>query len=166
MKKTIKIAHPEQKELVCDIIQGLDFDPLHEITIKPAKKERSISQNALYWKWLTILANEYGDSKEDRHFYYKGKFLVHIFMRDDESYLEMITAIKLVKKQGMTAEYESLKKQVIKMTSTTDCSVKQMTEYLTEIETHATSIGVGFVKDDEYKHALGVRNASKAEQRK
>ena len=155
MKKTIKIAHPEQKELVCDIIQGLDFDPLHEITIKPAKKERSISQNALYWKWLTILANEYGDSKEDRHFYYKGKFLVHIFMRDDESYLEMITAIKLVKKQGMTAEYESLKKQVIKMTSTTDCSVKQFSEFLNEIEKHAVSIGVGFVNDDLYYEAMG-----------
>ena len=157
MKKTIILSGDEQLKLVGDILASLPYSPVHEVTIKPFKKDRSLAQNSLYWKWLTILGNEYGDSKDDRHTYYKGKFLVSIFERDDEDYAAMIASIRLVKKDGMLREYQCIKDEVIRLTSTTDASVKQMSEYLGNIETHAASIGVGFVQDDDYKYALGKK---------
>ena len=157
MKKTITIAHPEQVKLACEIIQGLPLSPVHEVVIREHKKDRSLAQNALMWSWLTKLASEYGDSKDDRHTYYKGKFLVSIFERDDEDYAAMIASIRLIKKDGMLREYQCIKDEVIRLTSTTDASVKQMSEYLGNISHHAASIGVGFVQDELYHEAMGKR---------
>ena len=154
MRKKIILSGPEQVTLAIEIIQGLPDDPIHQVQISEYKKDRSLAQNSLYWKWLTILAAEYGDSKDERHTYYKGKYLVSIYERDDEDYAAMIAAIRLVKKQGMGSEYQSIKNKVITLTSTTDASVKQMSEYLDNIELHAASIGVGFVQDDLYAEAL------------
>ena len=157
MNKALIIRSEEQANLVCEVIKTLPFEPVHEVIIKPHKKNRTLAQNAIYWKWLTILASEYGDLKEDRAEYYKEKFLVNIYIRDDESYNEMVQAIRLIKKEGMLAEYESIKKAVLDLTSTTNASVKQFSEYLDSIEKHAHSLGIGFVQDELYREAHGKR---------
>ena len=63
MKKTIILTGQEQVDLAIDILSNLILVPVHQLEIKPFKKDRSLAQNSIYWKWLTILGNEYGDSK-------------------------------------------------------------------------------------------------------
>ena len=46
-----------------------------EITISRAKSKRSTLQNALYWVYVTILADELGYTKQEMHDVIKYKFL-------------------------------------------------------------------------------------------
>lgn len=108
------------------------------VEIGKPKRNRSAEQNSLYWKWLTEIGTETGATKEALHETYKEKFLISIFVRDDAGYAEMAKSIAALKKErGLSGQYQAIRKKVIQMTSTTDCSVKQMTEYLNSIKLHA-----------------------------
>lgn len=48
---------------------------LWEMTIKPKKKRRTLPQNALYWKWISIIADDVGEDKDRIHEAYKAMFL-------------------------------------------------------------------------------------------
>lgn len=113
-----------------------------EVTVKERKKDRSTDQNALYWKWLTIIGMELGESKEEIHERMKSDYLVHIYERDDPEYSAMIHAIREVWRSGMKVEAAGLRKQIVKLTSTTTATVKQMTEYMTEVERFAASMAI------------------------
>ena len=138
MKKTITLKSQELKDRAVAIIEALSFEPLHEVVIREHKKDRSLEQNALYWKWLTIIGEELGYSKEEAHMVYKERYLVNIFSRDDIEYAAMIGNIKLVG----GAKGVSIMNKIIDMTSTVDASVKQMTEYLNSIALHAQELGI------------------------
>lgn len=45
------------------------------ITISKAKSQRTVSQNALWWVYVTMIANELGYSKEEMHEVIKFKFM-------------------------------------------------------------------------------------------
>ncbi len=107
-----------------------------EVRIGPPKIDRSAEQNSLMWLWLTEIGNATGHSKDEMHRFYKEKFLISIFVRDDPDYAEMAAAIKAVKAVG-ARQHKALRDQVIELTSTTKCSVGQMKEYLNEIKRHA-----------------------------
>lgn len=104
-----------------------------EVTIQPEKRKRSLAQNRLYWSWVTQWANHTGDSEARAHHIFKYKFLVTIFYRDDEQYAAMCDSVKVLK--GIDrGHYDKIAAHVIRQTSTTDASVKQMTEYLDRVE--------------------------------
>lgn len=42
-------------------------DGVYQIEIKEYKSKRSLEQNALYWKWITIIGNELGYHKKEMH---------------------------------------------------------------------------------------------------
>lgn len=109
-----------------------------DVFFRPFKVDRSTEQNALYWLWMTEIANHTGSTKEEMAEYYKEKFLLGIFYRDDPEYAEMADSIKAIKEHS-EADYQSIRKQVIALTSTTKCSVKQMREYLNNIKVHAVT---------------------------
>ena len=46
-----------------------------EITVNKRKRGRSLSQNALYWVWATIIGNDLGYPKDEMHFVFKRLFL-------------------------------------------------------------------------------------------
>lgn len=143
MKKTIIIKGPQQKALVATILGNLPEKPLHEVVIREHKKNRSLNQNSLMWKWLTIISAELGMTKEALHLEYKYRFLAPIFIRDDEQYAAMATAVKAVRAKGLDSEALVLRDQIINLTSTTQCNTAQMSEYMTDIERAATDLGVG-----------------------
>lgn len=134
------------------------FEPLHEVIVRPYKADRSALQNALLWKWYTVIGNEQGSSKEEVHTYYKGKFLVHIYERDDTEYAAMILAVRKVYQSGMKAEAKRLENAIIELTSTTRANVDQMREYLTEIDRDAQAKGIPLPrKDDMYYESMGIK---------
>jgi hypothetical protein len=142
VKQSIVIISEEHRNRVLAIIKALPLDPKHEVAIREKVKDRSADQNALYWKWLTVIGNDLGESKEDVHERYKDKFLVHIYERDNPDYAEMVQALRAIWSQGMKAEAVSLRKKIVALTSTTTATVKQMTEYMTEIERDAAKLAI------------------------
>ena len=109
-----------------------------DVIVREHMETRRAQQNSLLWMWLTEIGNATGETKERLHEVYKEKFLCYIFVRDDPEYAEMAMAIKAVKATS-EAHYKALKREVVKLTSTTKCSVKQMSEYLSAIKEHAVT---------------------------
>lgn len=142
MKQKIIIHIEEHRARAIEIIKSLPLEPVHEVDIREHKKDRSLEQNSLLWKWYTIIANELGESKEEVHERYKDRFLVNIFERDDPDYAEMVKTLRDVYRQGMQKEALHLRKQIVALTSTTHASVAQMSEYLQNIENHAMSLAI------------------------
>lgn len=142
MTQKIVINSEEVRNRALTIIKGLPLSPVVEVIIREYKKDRSLEQNALYWKWLTIIGADLGESKEDLHERYKGKFLVHIFERDDPDYAEMVHTLRNLYEQGFKTESVYLHKKIVSLTSTTAATVKQMSEYMDNIEHNAADMGI------------------------
>jgi hypothetical protein len=51
-------------------------DGKYVFSIKKDRKVRSLQQNALYWKWVSIIADYFGYDAEEMHIYFRAKFLV------------------------------------------------------------------------------------------
>jgi hypothetical protein len=149
LNQKIILLSDEHRNLALAIIKALPRVPMCEIIIQEYGKDRSKDQNALYWKWLTIIGNELGETKEDVHERYKDKFLVHIYERDNPEYAEMIQALRSVWQQGMKKEAVGLRKKIVALTSTTTASVKQMVEYMENVERDAAGLAIMLPHPDE-----------------
>ena len=149
MSQKIIIVSEEHRNRVLTIIKALPLEPLTEIIIQEHKRNRSVEANALYWKWLTIIGNELGESKEEIHERYKDKFLVQIYERDNPEYAEMIQSLRSIWQQGMKSEALNLRKRIVALTSTTTATVKQMSEYMTSIEHDAASLAIMLPHPDD-----------------
>ena len=121
-----------------------------EVTIQPEKRKRSLAQNRIYWAWITQWSNKQGWDEEYSHHFFKYKFLVRIFYKDDAKYAEMCDAVKVLK--GIDrGHYDKIAAHVIRQTSTTDASVKQMTEYLDRVERYCYANDFTLTIPDELK---------------
>ena len=118
-------------------LEMMPLEPVMEVTIQAHKRNRSLEQNAYYWSILTIIGNDLGMTKDEMHEVYKEKFLVPIFCRDDRGYADMCGAVHALN-EGKNRAW----KMVLEMTSTTQCNTKQMSEYLDDVQHHATSLGI------------------------
>lgn len=97
-----------------DLIGSLDLAKPWSVTIARAKSKRSIEQNNLMWSWLTIIANETGNTAKAIHEWCKAEFLPPVY----------------VEVNGKVHEARR---------STTDLNTAEMAEYLRRIETWAAS---------------------------
>lgn len=112
--------------------------------------KRRDSQNALNWKWCTAIGEQMHDSKDDVHAYNKLNFGVPILCRDDDEFNAAWTAL------SATLSYEEQIQAVRYIDVTSIMSVKQMTEYLNELELYYERNGILLPKkDDDYYEALG-----------
>lgn len=137
------------------LVKKIPLDTIHEVVIRPGKRQRRPAQNRIYWKWCTEIGDHLGLGKEDCSEMLKEKYLLNIFVRDDEDYALMAGSILVLKKHDFNA-WCFLRKQVIRLTSTTACSVKQMSEYLTSIKRFAAKeeIEITIPEDKEIRWML------------
>lgn len=157
MKHSLVINSEQVAKRACDLIRALPLDHPHEVVIRPVEKNRSAAQNALYWMWVTILSGETGETKDEVHTRLKKKHLVRIYERDNEGYGKMVAAIRTIHRSGMKTEAGTMAAEIIRLTSTTDATVQQFTEYLNDIDMEA--ISQGFVlphPEDKYIEAMGL----------
>lgn len=70
-----KLRSGKGKQKAIRAIQDLDDNESWDISIKKKRWTRSISQNSLYWLWLTCIEQETGNDRDDLHDYFKAKFL-------------------------------------------------------------------------------------------
>jgi hypothetical protein len=64
------------REMVIAQIKRLDLTKSYSIEINLKRKIRSISQNNLYWLWLTCIEFETGNDRYYMHEYYKEIFII------------------------------------------------------------------------------------------
>ena len=142
----------------CRFVDNLPLEPLHEVIIRPHKKDRTVAQNSLMWLWFTHLAGERGETKDDIHLEYKKKYLVNIYERDDPDYAAMIEAVRNVYRKGMKEDAELLHDRIAHLTSTTTATVEQFTEYLDDIDRDAIKKQISLPRpEDRYDLAMGIK---------
>ncbi len=142
------------KDRACHIINQAGYEKPLEVVIREHKADRSAAQNALYFKWITIIGSDLGETKDELHERYKGLFLVRIFERDDPEYAEMIAALRRLYKEDKE-QGSFLFKQIVKLTSTTKANVSQFSEYLSDIEADARRLNIFLPHPDDYSLAMG-----------
>ena len=70
-----KLLTELDREMVISHIKRLDIKKVYTVEITERRIKRTISQNGLYWLWLTCISHETGNDKDDLHEYFKKKYL-------------------------------------------------------------------------------------------
>jgi hypothetical protein len=163
MKHTVIISSEELRNRAFEIIANLPLDPVHAVIIHEHKKERTAAQRGLYWLWITQIAGELGELKDDVHRRMKKKHLIPIYMANPLSGMtETVMAVREVYKQGMKTIANSLANKIIDLVSTNDANVKEFTEYLEQIEKEAIGLGIFLAHPEDIWHeAMGKDRTQK-----
>ena len=74
MSEIIIIKSEADRQRAIDFIRDLPIDKPHKMEVKLHRKKRTLNQNSLYWKWMTILGDETGHSAEEMHIICLQKF--------------------------------------------------------------------------------------------
>lgn len=157
MKKIFVIRSREVIARLSAFLEAQPPEPLLEIVVKLHHKDRTLAQNSLMWIWITIIADEWGWTKNEVHDHFKKGHLVKIYERDDEGYAAMIQAVRIVHNKGMKQEAKAMAKTIINMTSTTSATIKQFAEYLSDIEKDMISKGISLPQPEDYGPAMGIK---------
>jgi hypothetical protein len=123
------LTSPERKEAALRYINMLNGAKPFSIEIKEYRKNRSKSQNRLYWSWIHILAVHTGYDDEELHEEFK---------------------VRLLGVEEKTVYGQKL----IQPISTATLNTKQFTDYLTRIELVAIEMGVQLPHPDDYHYAI------------
>ena len=117
------IREERHRQHLIERINALNIDTVWEVSIKPYKKNRSLDQNALMWKWYTIIGNDLGYTSDEVH---------------EELMRKLLTPHCVNTPSGVVEVY-----------STKKLKVKEMTEYLEGIERTATEMGIALPRPDD-----------------
>lgn len=127
--------------LVAWLKGNLDQVPI-EVVVHAGACSRSVQQNRLMWKWNSEIGNHMGLTKDETHELLKRKFAKPIFTRDNLDYANMVEAVRVVYKRGLLLEAEHLAKEIVRLTSTSDFTTDEFSEYLKDIEHFAATEGI------------------------
>ena len=155
MKLSLVIVNESVRARAIEAVRALPFNEPHTVKIEPVEKNRSIAQHRLKWLWVSDVADFGGETKEETNHRLKKRFLVPIFERDDSEYAAMIETVREVHRQGMKEQAVKLFDRIVDMTRTSDASVKQMAEFLTDIEQDCGAVQIPLRRpEDLYMEAM------------
>ena len=156
MKCEIILREPRNVDFAIAQIRAVDLNELHVVKIKPVTETRSDLQNKLYWVWVGVIGDAVGMTNDEFHFQSKARYLLPILLRDEhDETVDMYSAIKTVFDAGMVEQAKTAKRHMLRhMLSTTWLTVKQMAEYLREIEGYARDGGIMLPCPDDYKYIM------------
>jgi hypothetical protein len=135
-------------------IEGLPKEVIIKNFVKITKEqELNAVQNRLRWLWVTDIAKEMGLSKDECNQFLKERFLLPIFVRDNEEWYLTIKAIKILSYEGNEDASLHLHRFVTdeKRLSLLDATVSQGTEFLDEVKSFAhEQLRITLTTDLEY----------------
>ena len=73
-----KLTSELDRTMVMSYIQRLDIKKLFTVEVLQKNPNRSISQNSLYWLWLTCLEHETGQDRNEIHDLFKEMFILPV----------------------------------------------------------------------------------------
>lgn len=80
MKNNFTIHDDHSRNRMIDFVRNLSLNKKWDIEVKPHTKKRTLSQNALMWKWLDevvkLVSDHTGHDNDEIHEIFKQKFLV------------------------------------------------------------------------------------------
>jgi hypothetical protein len=118
-------------EVIRNYLKQIPYDGTYKMEIKKVQSKRSLAQNDLYWMWLTIMGDEFGNTKDEMHDIMRFKLLNPVVT-------------------------EAMGEVVSQLPSTTKMKVKEFTQYLQAIERFASEMGVILPHpEDKYYEAMG-----------
>lgn len=122
--KTIRVLSEQEAQRVASMITGLPLP--FTITIGDGDK-RSLSQNALLWRWNAEIAKWRGDTTE-AEVHRENKFLIgcSILMRDDENFVRFVDRLS-----GLT--YEEKLEAMDYLSVTSIMTPSQMSEFMDNV---------------------------------
>jgi hypothetical protein len=104
------------------------------------QKARSLEQNALYWKWIEIIANESGYTKNELHSYFKYSFIaIPLFRLAGRDLIPYDIGTFLMKLNEV-----ELLQTFMSSVSTTSLKTNEFTIYLNEVAKFALEFGINF----------------------
>lgn len=137
--KKIVITKDSNKQVVLNAIDN-ELRKHDQVSVAIGKHERNLSaeQRNLYWMWVNLLAADFGYTKDEMHEELKRQFLYRIFSADEDHHPGFAKLLEIVVRDGDKAAAIAL----LRMASITQATVKNMSDYLTEVLNHANDNGV------------------------
>lgn len=71
-----KLLTELDRDMVISQIKRLDLAKVYTVEITERRIRRTISQNGLYWLWLTCISHETGNDKDVLHEFFKHKYII------------------------------------------------------------------------------------------
>lgn len=96
-RQPITIHDEMSRQRAVNLVAALALTKAWQVTIEPKKARRSLSQNALYWSWVDIIARETGNDNDDVHEGLKQKFLAARVIQINGEAMRLYTTAKLEK---------------------------------------------------------------------
>jgi hypothetical protein len=114
------------------------------ISIKNLDESLREAQRGLYWVFVGVVGADLGNTKEEQHRIYKEMFLLNIYLHDPENHSEFVDLVENLKiiRENSPEQYPMVRKWVVDKISHMDATKDNMTEYLKEIENHATGLQI------------------------
>lgn len=141
-----------------DTLRRVDLTKPHIVTIKEDKRTRSMKQHGLYFLWVTAIADYVGQSKDELHIQFKGRFLLPVLLRDGNEYaLENNEAITVIWQAGLKEQAIKAKRLLIDNISTKWLKVDKFTEYLSEVAEYARVGGIALPYPEDYHEIMGIK---------
>ena len=126
---------PERVKETAAYLMGLPLYPALQVEIKPYRKNRSTSQNRLYWMWLNCLSDHTGHTPDELHQEMKVRFL----------------GVEHIEVKGV---------HLILPKSTTKLTTQEFTDFLKKVESAGVELGCALPIPDDYNDAMGIRPAA------
>ncbi len=126
------IKDETRRDSVINAVRMLNISNPVSVEIKEYKKNRSTSQNRMYWKWVNVLADYQGYASEEMHEVLKQSLL------------------GTIQRKIMGNEYLIAK-------STSKLTTVEFSSYLERIEELAGKLQISLPKPDDYMLAMHGR---------
>ena len=140
--KTINYMHTNYNQAINE------GKPLR-VVIDQKQEDRSKAQNRLYWLWLSQWSKRQGTDKDTEHLFFKKQFLARIYHRDEVGqYKRTFAAVRVLRDQKHP-QYQAVADGLNELISTTDASVDQFTEYLSDIHAFCNQHGCWLSTPDD-----------------
>jgi len=120
-----------------------DKGKLH-VTVKLFEESLSAKQRGLYWRWVSTICADTGDTKDDFHEQAKERIFLNIYLADAVNHQELIQLVETMKavRMKIPSEYPLIRKWIVKHVSHLDATVKNMKDVLKQLESEANSLGI------------------------
>jgi len=146
MKNTTLLHSQEQIIFITKrLVIAVDSGKKHEVIIRESSGNRSLAQNALYWKWMGIAGQDMGWEPDELHDEMRVLFLSKIFEENPERHpalIETLGNLRIVARSDRALGVTLHRQYILGAVSTTDASVKEFTAYLNRIDKHCAENGI------------------------